>query len=73
MWAIYLQILEKRLADYKKGIRDPISSNVFLEILLRMWVEEGSLTKIDVRDECTAMLIGVSNAAANFHILKPIW
>ncbi|XP_077560928.1 cytochrome P450 4V2-like [Haemaphysalis longicornis] len=58
-------ILEKRLADYKKGIRDPISSNVFLEILLRMWAEEGTLTKIDVRDECTAMLIGGFDPTAN--------
>ncbi|XP_077558056.1 cytochrome P450 4V2-like isoform X1 [Haemaphysalis longicornis] len=58
-------ILKKRLADYKNGVRDPISSNVFLEILLRMWVDEGTLTETEVRDECMAMLIGGFDPTAN--------
>ncbi|KAH9374501.1 hypothetical protein HPB48_018920 [Haemaphysalis longicornis] len=67
-------ILQKRMADYKKGIRDPISSNVFLEILLLMCVDEGTLTEIDVRDECMAMLIGgfdptASNIAHTLYLL----
>lgn len=51
-------ILQKRLADYRKGIRDPVSSNAFLEILLRMCVDEGKMSEIDLRDECLSTLIG---------------
>ncbi|XP_077504609.1 cytochrome P450 4V2-like [Amblyomma americanum] len=51
-------ILKKRFADYRKGIRDPISKNSFLEILIRMCVDEGTMSEIDVRDELLSTLIG---------------
>ncbi|XP_037269503.2 cytochrome P450 4V2 [Rhipicephalus microplus] len=51
-------ILQKRIVDYRKGIRDPVSKNSFLEILLRMYLDEGIMTEIDVRDELLSTLIG---------------
>ncbi|KAL1441203.1 hypothetical protein MTO96_031251 [Rhipicephalus appendiculatus] len=51
-------ILQKRIADYRKGIRDSVSENSLLEVLLRMCVDKGTLSEIDVRDEMITMLIG---------------
>lgn len=51
-------ILQKRIADYRKGIRDPVSKNSFLEILLRMCLDDRTMSEIDVRDELLSTLIG---------------
>lgn len=51
-------ILQKRITDYRKGIRDTVSENSLLEVLLRMCVDKGILSEIDVRDEIITMLIG---------------
>ncbi|KAH7981263.1 hypothetical protein HPB49_022808 [Dermacentor silvarum] len=51
-------ILQKRIADYRKGIRDPVSKNSLLETFVRMFVDEGTLSELDVRDEVLSTLIG---------------
>ncbi|CAN7993820.1 unnamed protein product [Ixodes hexagonus] len=53
------QIVKTRKSEYKMGLADSESKKSFLDILLRMHMEEGTLTEDQVRDEVTSIFIGV--------------
>ncbi|XP_065284630.1 cytochrome P450 4V2-like [Dermacentor albipictus] len=44
-------VFQKRITEYRKGFRDPVSRNSLLELLFRMCVDEGTLSETEVRDE----------------------
>lgn len=52
------RILQKRIADYRNGIRDAVSEKSLLEVLVRKCVDEGALSETDVRDEIISTMIG---------------
>lgn len=52
------RIVKTRKSEYKMGLAESESKNSFLDILLRMHMEEGSLTEDQVRDEVTSIFIG---------------
>ncbi|CAN7993824.1 unnamed protein product [Ixodes hexagonus] len=52
------QIVKQRKADYEAGIGDEKLKKSFLDILLRLHVEEGILTEQEVRDEVSSIFIG---------------
>ncbi|KAG0411470.1 hypothetical protein HPB47_011425 [Ixodes persulcatus] len=52
------QIVKQRKADYETGIGDEKLKKSFLDILLRLHIEEGILTEQEVRDEVSSIFIG---------------
>uniref|UniRef100_A0A090XB48 Putative cytochrome p-450 ixodes scapularis cytochrome n=1 Tax=Ixodes ricinus TaxID=34613 RepID=A0A090XB48_IXORI len=52
------QIVKKRKAEYKIGLEDGNKRKSFLDILLRMHLEDGTLTEDQVRDEVATVFIG---------------
>ncbi|KAM7305826.1 cytochrome P450 4V2 [Ixodes scapularis] len=52
------RIVKTRKSEYKMGLAESESKKSFLDILLRMHMEEGSLTEDQVRDEVTSIFIG---------------
>ncbi|KAM7305825.1 cytochrome P450 4V2 [Ixodes scapularis] len=52
------QIVKKRKAEYKVGLEDSNKRKSFLDILLRMHLEDGTLTEDQVRDEVATVFIG---------------
>ncbi|XP_075550736.1 cytochrome P450 4V2-like [Dermacentor variabilis] len=51
-------VFRKRITEYRKGFRDPVSKNSLLELLVRMCVDEGTLSETEVRDEILGALEG---------------
>lgn len=61
------QIVKQRKAEYKVGQSESDSKGSFLDILLRMHMEDGLLTEDEVRDEVTSIFIGVCTIVMTKH------
>lgn len=57
---VSLQILRTRKATYKVGVAEKDRNKSFMDILLRMHMDEGIFTEDEIREEVNTFMIGVS-------------
>lgn len=59
------KIIQKRKAEYIAGNAVPALKNSFLDILLRMYIDEGTLTENEVAEEVATFFIGGFDTTAS--------
>lgn len=59
MFLCLFKVIKTRKQTYKAGLEDNFKRSSFMDIILRMHIEEGRFTEDEIREEVNTFMIGV--------------